>query len=874
MTKVYQQTALQTLEDFLALCRARPSVEAAWDEITVKSFPYLRRLYRPLKSEGPEAAALSKVPYVCLRIPTGGGKTRVAAEAISRVKRVFTRTDRLLTLWLVPSDAIREQTLRAMTRRGDVVCETLREHNGSVRVLTIDEAMNLNVADLETSDVIIVGTMQAFKRKVEDKEGLNVYKENGQIMAHFSGLSKELRGNQSLVDALRLRRPFIVVDEAHNQGTELAADTLARFDPCAILELTATPDRERQPSNVLHSVSATALQGEDMIKMPVEVHAHAEARVVLREAIAKLDALQKEADAEEKAHGTYVRPVMLLQAQKGSSSGRETITPDEVKRMLMEDFNIPAVQIAIHALEYKELDGVDVMARDCPLRFIITVDKLKEGWDCAFASVLCTFRDSASANAIEQLLGRILRQPYQTKKTRDALNKAYAYSVSPEGKWIELVQNIRDGLVRCGFEKQSARELMEIPQQDANLELWQGERTVSLPVHEGKVCEPDLTVLPKALKEKIDVSAETGTITMPANLTATETKKLVESFSLEVQATVKADIEKAKVTPIKPREPSASERGVVLRIPKLAFRHGSLWEEYDQTHLMAGDWSLQDYPCELNTTEFSADLETLRHARLTLDEVEKLRVEMGAFEQMEMQLANQEQDDRWDEVGLVHWLGRNLRNTRVTAQDKAVWLRQAVRHLVESRNLSIEALAYRKFRLREALENRMTQAQKDAERSVHRQLMLEEAMFEAREDCSHVFEHGRYVFDEAYRGPIVLAKHFFPNIGNLRAEGEEFECAEYLANRCAAVQTWVRNVEKKPYAFSLQTSEHRFYPDFIAQLKDGRLMAVEYKGGHLVTDAEEKRVVGELWAKRSGGKCVFVMPTKRDWSAIERKIAA
>lgn len=873
MTKQYQQEALQVFEDFLTLCRARDTVEAAWDEITVKSFPYLRRLYRPLKSEGTETASLAKVPYVCLRIPTGGGKTRVAAEAISRVKRVFTRTDRLLTLWLVPSDAIREQTLRAMTKRGDVVCETLREHNGSVRVLDIEEAMNLNVADLETSDVIIVGTMQAFKRKVEDKDTLNVYKENGSLMPHFSGLSKSLSGKHSLVDALRLRRPFIVVDEAHNQGTELAADTLARFDPSAILELTATPDRERQPSNVLHSVSATALQGEDMIKMPVEVHAHAESRVVLREAIAKLDSLQKEADAEEGAYGTYVRPVMLLQAQKESSS-KETITPEEVKRMLMEDFNIPATQIAIHAKQYAELDGVDVLARECPLRFIITVDKLKEGWDCPFASVLCTFRDSASANAIEQLLGRILRQPYQTKKKREALNKAYAYSVSPEGRWIELVQNIRDGLVRCGFEKQSARELMELPQQDANLELWQGERTVSLPVFEGKVYEPDLTTLPKALKEKIDVSAETGTITLPANLTANETKKLVESFSLKVQTAVKEGIEKAKVAAAKPREPSASERGQVLHIPKLAIRHGNFWEEYDQTHLMAGDWSLQDYPCELNTTEFSTDLEKLRHARLTLDEVEKLRVDMGSFEQMELQLAAQEPDDRWDEVGLVHWLGRNLRNVRVIAQDKAVWLRQAVRHLIETRHLSIEGLAYRKFRLREALENRMNQAQKDAERSVHQQLLLEEALFEAREDCNHIFEHGRYVFDEAYRGPIVLGKHFFPNIGNLRAEGEEFECAEYLANRCAAVATWVRNVERKPYAFSLQTSDYRFYPDFIAQLTDGRLLVVEYKGGQLMTDAEEKRIMGELWAKRSNGKCLFVMPTNRRWEMIEQKIAA
>ncbi len=55
---------------------------------------------------------------------------------------------------------------------------------------------------------------------------------------------------------LRLRRPLVIVDEAHNARTELSFETLSRFDPSFILEFSATPDTERQPSDILYSVSA------------------------------------------------------------------------------------------------------------------------------------------------------------------------------------------------------------------------------------------------------------------------------------------------------------------------------------------------------------------------------------------------------------------------------------------------------------------------------------------------------------------------------------------------------------------------------------------------------------------------------------------
>lgn len=57
-----------------------------------------------------------------------------------------------------------------------------------------------------------------------------------------------------------------------------------------------------------------------------------------------------------------------------------------------------------------------------------------------------------------------------------------------------------------------------------------------------------------------------------------------------------------------------------------------------------------------------------------------------------------------------------------------------------------------------------------------------------------------------------------------------------------------------------------FYPDFVAELIDGRLLVVEYKGEVYKTndDSREKNTVGEGWANRSGGKCLFLMGVAKD----------
>ena len=127
-----------------------------------------------------------------------------------------------------------------------------------------------------------------------------------------------------------------------------------------------------------------------------------------------------------------------------------------------------------------------------------------------------------------------------------------------------------------------------------------------------------------------------------------------------------------------------------------------------------------------------------------------------------------------------------------------------------------------------------------------------------------------------YEGGFQFKKHYFGlrpgELSEFRPSGgltEEFQCAQFI-DGLSEVKFWLRNLARKATSFRLQTSTDWFYPDFICELTDGRVLAVEYKGKdrYDTVDSEEKRAVGAVWASRSSGRCLFVMPTEGDFSVI------
>jgi type III restriction enzyme len=147
---------------------------------------------------------------------------------------------------------------------------------------------------------------------------------------------------------------------------------------------------------------------------------------------------------------------------------------------------------------------------------------------------------------------------------------------------------------------------------------------------------------------------------------------------------------------------------------------------------------------------------------------------------------------------------------------------------------------------------------------------MDSGNIEVSSELCFSYTEERYSPNWYYEGGLRFRKHYFHTVGELKSFGEEFECAGFLDNR-PEVKYWVRNLERRPdSSFWLQTASDRFYADFVATLADGRILVVEYKGEHLWSndDSKEKQAVGELWAERSNGRCLFVMPKGTNWSAI------
>lgn len=861
--KKYQEEVLDAYESFLHAYKAEVEAAPGTASASRDAFEECTQQHFKVKIpyHAPAALAESDVPVVCLRIPTGGGKTLIGGHAIARFKRTLLPVGPSLTLWLVPSDPIRAQTLRALREPGQLLHDELRALLGDVAVLDIDEALTAPPSVVEAQDTVIVATMQAFKQ--EDTGKLAVYKPNGRLMEHFHGVENP---SWSLVEALKLRRPFVIVDEAHNQGTELAFDTLARLDPRAVLELTATPDRLHQPSNVLYSVSASTLQGEDMIKLPVDMAAHGEWRIAMREAIACLDRLQAAADAEKTATGEVLRPIMLLQAERQQQANPDAMTVDKVWRALQDDFDIPHDQIARSATGVEELDVVD----PAKLRFVITADKLREGWDWPEAYVLLSFRGSSTQTALEQIIGRVLRMPNVTRKQHEELNRAYAFAVSTN--ILAVANTLRDGLVHAGFERQDAKDLIHAPDPSSD-DLLRSQQSVSieLPVSDDSRLQlPDFSTTPEAtrkrIENKLDISPETGSLTLRGEWSPTEQKALKAALPSDaaIQAAEHAFARLLSATG--PAEKTPSENGETFALPLLAWKQGDWLGDLNDAPDLEGILALSDIDALLDETAFPRQFEELQRKRLGMSGDGKLRLDSLERLQVQMNLAGVRESA--SEVDLLWWLEQRLIDKDIDPDEMAAWLSGSLRHLLDVRNIEIDELAYRKARLRDVLATRIKTVRLAGHKQRFLGLLEDEARLSADDRLQCVFSSGRYAWDWQYNGFVDLPKHFFPQIGNLKSQGEEFECANFIANELDGVKDWIRNIERKPGAFSLPTSKHRFYPDFLVRMENGCVVVVEYKGAHLYEEQAEKRRIGELWARRAGDQYRFVMPKQRDWGLI------
>lgn len=420
------------------------------------------------------------VSNICLKVPTGGGKTLLGTIAVERINAEYFKRQTGLVLWIVPSDAIYSQTWKAFANREHRYRQMLeRASGGRVRMLEKGDAFARQ--DVEQQLCVMLLMLQAGAVKKESKEARKMFQDSGRYPSFFPDVDDpadneklyrqvhNLEANdladegfrrggltikQSLANVFRLVRPLVVIDEGHKAYSNTALDTIAHYNPRFILELSATPNSGKEyVSNVLVNVTGTALKDEQMIKLPINLinESRADWKHTLASAKEKLDELKKTAGRVLNNEGRYIRPMMLIRVERTGNDQRDkgAIHSEDVREYLLEKIGAKPDEIKVKSADLDQLDGLDLFSNLCPVRYIITKDALREGWDCSFAYVLAVLSKTTAATALTQMIGRILRQPDAKLTGAAALNECYVFTFDQEVQ--AAVDSVRRGLEEEGM---------------------------------------------------------------------------------------------------------------------------------------------------------------------------------------------------------------------------------------------------------------------------------------------------------------------------------------------------------------------------------------------------------------------------------------
>lgn len=444
--KQYQQRVLDALDTYLNSLDETGDIATAFDMARDASDGGLTTPYR---------SSIPRVPQLTYKVPTGGGKTFLAAASLDRIMASLPVGSPQVVVWLVPRDAILTQTLDALRNENHPYRQRLnRDFQGRVAVYSKDELLagqNFTYGAVVNQLSIMVLSYDSFRRS---GEGLRAYEDNGALMSFASALgqSEAPISNArptSLFQVINSLNPVVILDESHRATSPLSLAMLQNFNPSFVLSLTATPS---ESANILTQVRATELKAEQMVKLPVLVVNRSSQTEVIADVIDLRAALEEKASQAQAGGSAYCRPIALVQAEP---RGPEDALTFEALRGKLGEAGVPREHIAIKTATVDELRDVDLLSPECQIRFIITVNALVEGWDCPFAYILAALANRNSAVNVEQVVGRILRQPYARRFPDQTLNMSYVLTSS--NQFERVVTKVVAGLNEAGFTRADVR---------------------------------------------------------------------------------------------------------------------------------------------------------------------------------------------------------------------------------------------------------------------------------------------------------------------------------------------------------------------------------------------------------------------------------
>ncbi len=498
----YQDRVLSTLDAYLDLLKEKKAradkvaALAAQDPDLGLAIPdFAKEAWEAMKAAGKLPASRATIPFsprmdgcsrpvpnAVLKVPTGGGKTWLAVTAVSRVMGRYLDRNTGFVLWIVPNEAIYSQTLKHLKNRQHPYRQAL-DRAAAGRVKIMEKTDRLDAREVESNLCVMLLMLQSANRETQDS--LKMFQDRGDVhgffppegeqQAHkaaidrtpnltaYTGMFPMVK--DSLGNALRIIRPVVVMDEGHRAISDLAFGTLFGFNPCFVLELTATPQdvqprggrnpREGRYANVLVEVTGRELDREGMIKMPLNLDPRQgnDWKATLNAALTKLNALDAQARQLRADTNRYIRPIMLIQVERTGADQRESghIHADDVKEWLLTA-GFDQAEIAIKTAQQNDLsdpENQDLLSPTNRVRAIITKQALQEGWDCPFAYVLCSLAASSNLKAMTQLVGRILRQPGALKTGVEALDECHV--ITHHADTASVVEAIKDGLEQDGL---------------------------------------------------------------------------------------------------------------------------------------------------------------------------------------------------------------------------------------------------------------------------------------------------------------------------------------------------------------------------------------------------------------------------------------
>ncbi len=848
--KPYQQQIIDDLRRFMLCVQEKKNIGDAFNAFWVG---HLRTPLTPFPGEAvePYKNNVKNAPHVCIKVPTGGGKTFIASAALKTIFDAFDATRFRAVVWLVPSITILEQTLRNLRNPSHPYRQRINaDFANRVEVFGKDQALQgagFSLPVAKENLCILVMSFDSLRAK--KKEDRKVYQENGNLQSFETLVSKDENGDPELqlMKVLQAMNPVVVVDESHNAESDLSVEMLQNLNPSFVLDLTATP---RRHSNIISFTDAYELKRESMVKLPVIVYNHQSRNDVISSALELQRRLENEANKAQADGGRYIRPIVLFQAQPRTDD--ENVTFEKIKRTLLE-LKIPENQIRIKTADRNEIKDVDLLSPDCEVRYIITVNALKEGWDCPFAYILASLADKSSPVDVEQILGRVLRMPWVRSSKNAMLNMSYVLTASP--KFLDTLDNIVKGLNRAGFSDKDYK----IAEPEKPKEATAAEPAQTM----GSLFAPR-GAAPATDKPDTD-EFDAGKIHFSLQPTEDDTKSATINSDVDkIEEQAKAEAEKAaqhekqdnngtdnvptalenQVKKYKMKE-IFSESAKSLKLPQFMSNNGQkltncLFVDLPQTAIFESEELLRDFKLGNENSEINFDSVETSMYRVDLDETNDykptyLKVEGGVHEKIVDYLLDPKQKGK--RVENCTFRLKNIIGKMYPIPDKEI-------ELYISRVL--ERFSDEQFS--DLLNHEYSYADKIKAKIKQLSEAYKERQFFDMVDRDLIFTA------ETYRLPAEiiptkvisgLPKSLYDKEGDI--DDFEREVINDVAN-LENVEFWTRNLERGKGFHINGFINH--YPDFIIKTKKGKIVLLETKGDHL--DAEKRIKLGNLWATKAG----------------------